>query len=395
MEIVPFKVQTNPKYLVIEFFDNGFSSQVGPALSAMSAADVPDLAVLAVTDKLNLPAEVIEITAMREETLEVLGTINTGNPLLMADLLARALLSYPRAQHIAIGFAGHGTGVFDDFDAHPNPLVRLFRSLVPARIPPAQPPHEGLQFFSLMHERNGTGLLTNQELQDLFRYAFELAGRSEPVDLIFFDTCLNGMIEVVTQVEQFADCIAGSNDETPGPGWNYGEWLARMKSEPPANGIEWGRLAVKAMDNSQTGQGQGPMTLSAVRPRSTVTQCFAELVRRADLAGRDGFSYLSRIRDRTRSFGARMVDSWDLGDFAARLAADRDIEEIALAADALNSAVRYAVIGSIPIEPDASGLAFWFPALSRSFKRDAGTYSGLTFDRETGWSSYLYKYLGP
>ena len=38
-------------------------------------------------------------------------------------------------------------------------------------------------------------------------------------NLIFSDTCLNGMIEVTEQLKDYATCIVGSEDLEPGDGW--------------------------------------------------------------------------------------------------------------------------------------------------------------------------------
>jgi hypothetical protein len=394
MDLQPFPVRAkNPHFVIIEFFDNNFSEEADRALDAMAGAAGTDLAVLAVTDQLTTPAQVTEVTAGSRTTLEALGRIDTGDPLLLAKLLTRALISYPNAGHVAIGFAGHGSGVFDDHDAHPNPLVRLLRLLHSAPAPRALPAHESLAFYSLLLDRSG-GVLTNKELRAMLRYGFEDAGRTgKPVDLIFFDTCLNGMIEVVTEIAEFADCIVGSNGLQPGAGWNYAEWLNRMRSSTPGNGIAWGRQAVEAMEAGYAGQAPGPVTLSAVRPGYRVMQCFADLVREADRSGQAGFSLLDRARLQSHAYGDRLVDSRDLGGFAARLAEQREVEQIATAAVALRLAVDEAVMDSVPRDPEFSGLAFWFPERRSAFERDVDSYSQLTFDEETRWSSYLYQYL--
>jgi hypothetical protein len=52
------------------------------------------------------------------------------------------------------------------------------------------------------------------------------------VDLIFSDTCLNGMIEVLEQFKEFAEVVVGSEDLEPGGGWEYHEWFGLMSDSP-------------------------------------------------------------------------------------------------------------------------------------------------------------------
>jgi len=385
-----FPVRADPEFLIIEFFDNSLGAQTAPDLAAMASAADDRIAVLAVTDNFGNSARAIEITANALTHLEDLGTLDTGEPNRLGELLSRALISYPNAPHVAIGFAGHGSGIFDEVDSEPS--ARLFHLPRPPLLSNAHPVFQSL-FFSLQMDRSG-GVLTTKKLGRMLRKGLAGAGREgRPVDLIFFDTCLNGMIEVVTEIEEFADCIVGSPDLQPLTGWDYQQWFSRMTSSPPASASAWGDRAVEAMAATYAGSAERPITLSAVHARSNVTQCFAELVHRAQGAGPAGFRYLDAARGRTQDYGAQLVDSLDLGDFAVHLATNREIEEIAVAADALIVAIRGAVSKLVALDlARAHGLAFWFPALRRSFERDVRSYRGLAFDEQTGWSSYLDTY---
>jgi hypothetical protein len=400
MTLQPFPVHhRDPEFVIIEFFgnDNSLTWELDPDLDAIALAAGADLAVLAVTDWADRTAQVVEITTNTKTILEDLGEIDTGDVALLTTLLARALLSYPRARHIAIGFSGHGSGVFSDID--PKPYWRLFPGLRP-RLPPI--PRALANRDSLLHayavlpDWTG-GLLTNSELREMLRDGFADAGRgaNQPVDLIFFDTCLNGMIEVVTEFEDFADCIVGSTDLLPGAGWDYREWLSRMNAAPPADGVAWGRQAVEAIEAVYDGQVEEyPVTLSAVRPRSSVTQRFADLVGAADRLGLNGFTCLDQARSQTQLFGDRYVDSYDLLDFARHLAKCK-IGAIAGAANALILAIEGAVAASIALGDEVArghGLAFWFPGTRRSFLRDVDSYSRLQFDAVARWSRHLERY---
>ena len=63
----------------------------------------------------------------------------------------------------------------------------------------------------MLHDDTNGGVLTNYEAHGVLKAAFSRAGmEGKKVDLIFSDTCLNGMIEVLEQFKEFAEVVVGS-----------------------------------------------------------------------------------------------------------------------------------------------------------------------------------------
>ncbi|HEX8261997.1 MAG TPA: clostripain-related cysteine peptidase [Allosphingosinicella sp.] len=402
--VSPFAVHhPQAAHVVIELFggDNNLTDYVEEDMAEMAAGIGEDVAVLAVADVFNGPARVVEITARHGvSVVEELGEIDTGDPEVLSELLGRALASFSETSRIAIGFWDHGSGVFDErgllrrvLPRARLPRWRLSRSFPARRLffSTAELLHD-VELRAMLHDDQSGGLLTNREAGNMLRDSFAAAGRKRPVDLIFSDTCLNGMIEVASEFEEFAQCIVGSEELEPGDGWDYHEWFSRMAASPPADGQAWGRQAVEAMEAGYAGRPeQHPVTLSAVRSRSGVADAFADLIRVASPLGRPGFRYLDWARSQSQIF-ASGYDSYDMLDFAEKLAADGEIAEIAAAAEGLAGAIREAVVHSIALGAAvarAKGLAFWFPASRGSFDKDVETYADLRFDGLTGWSTYL------
>ena len=89
------------------------------------------------------------------------------------------------------------------------------------------------------------------------------------------------------------------------------------------------------------------------------------------------------------------MDTYDIRDFAVRVAAEADgaLEEAAARlVDAFDDAhVRSTALGDDV--RDARGSAFWFPANKREFSATAGTYRRLEFDKSAGWAAYLASHL--
>jgi hypothetical protein len=247
---------------------------------------------------------------------------------------------------------------------------------------------------AMLHDDTTGGMLTNFEASRTVKAAFSWAGFDGRFDLIFSDTCLNGMIEVLDQFRPFAEVIVGSEDLEPGDGWDYERLFRMMSDQPPATAEAWGKIAVDAFEAGYRNRpNQHPCTLGAFRSNNAITERFKDLVTTAKPLGRDGYRTLSFMRALSQGFARR--DTYDIRDFATRVG----VEDASLkgAADALGAAVADACIGSAALGDDvrdAHGLAFWFPSDKWSYQSTTGTYQRLEFDKAAGWTKYLGTFLG-
>lgn len=241
----------------------------------------------------------------------------------------------------------------------------------------------------MLHDDTNGGVLTTVEAGRLLRNALAEVN-VDKVDLIFSDTCLNGMVEVLEELGSYADCVVASSEAEPGYGWDYSRWFGLMAHSPPANAADWGRSAVLAFDDGYRDREQDwPVTLGAFRCRNSVTAAFAGLVNAARPHGAAGFFELDGARRLSQAFANR--DAYDLIDFSVLLA-QSGIAEIASAAERLKRACEDARVHAIargPTVDRSNGIAFWFPASRHSLLKDAETYKRLEFARRTGWPTYL------
>ena len=247
----------------------------------------------------------------------------------------------------------------------------------------------------MLHDDTTGGVLTNLKAEGVLRAAFARAGMAGKVDLIFSDTCLNGMVEVAEQLKDYATCIVGSEELEPGDGWEYHEWLSRMSDDPPADADAVGAPGGRGV-RRRLRRADRPVPLHArgVQERqSDHGRPSRRLVTALDARGEEGFTWVQTARSRSQSFTSDK-DISDLKDFALRLA------KAATAAAAVEdrrrgagvAAVDEAAVHSVALGPTvsrATGLAFWCPATAGSLRTDIGTYADLAFDRRTGWSRYL------
>ena len=409
-ELTPFAVQDrNATHVIIEIFggDNNLNDFVTEDLQEMASGNRGPFTVLALADYAGRGGVVIELSPRAgNRVIEDVGEINTGDPETLANFLARALLTYGPSVRKAIGFWDHGSGVFDEQDPSELILERRLNSL--PRYRRAHSPRARKLFLrsarlmasprvrAMLHDDTNAGVLTNLEAEGMLRAAYERAGFRDKVDLIFSDTCLNGMIEVTEQLKSFAACIVGSEELEPGDGWEYHEWLGRMSDDPPMSPEQWATQAVDAFGAGYTDRpDQHPCTLAAFRTDNRIATTFAAVVETLGQEGPAGFGWVLQARATAQSFTSDK-DSCDLKDFVTRLGAAAGPGGVRDAAEAVAAAVDEAAVRSVALGPTvrrATGLAFWCPATGSAFEADAETYARLAFDQRTGWSSYLREHF--
>ncbi len=403
----PFNLEVKDKdatHVVIELFggDNNLSDYVVRDLEEMERGRGDLITVIALVDRAATgDSNVVEIPRGGEvTTIKAAGEIDTGNPFILSDFVASALASYPKAQHWVLGFWDHGTGVFKDQDTAGGPKgfsggyggtknpkgaanCLFFRD--PASLPKRQQ--------AMLHDDTDGGVLSNKEASFLMERALRVAGMpGKKFNMIFSDTCLNGMVEVLTQFAPYADVITGSEELEPGDGWNYEAWFKKLVQQPPGKGADWGKAAVDAYgEHYKTLVREHPVTLGAFRTDIDFTQPFKRLIEALKPLGSAGFDYINAARLISQSFAKR--DTYDLRDFAqhvANMAGDKS--DVVSACKALIDgfdAARIGYVGWGKRVQQAHGLAIWIPSNKVAFEDVAPTYKELEFGKKTGWTDYL------
>ncbi|MBZ4420195.1 clostripain-related cysteine peptidase [Myxococcus sp. RHSTA-1-4] len=406
-KVAPFPIRdTSVTHVVIEIFggDNNLTGYVREDLQEMMAGNRGNFALLALVDTAREGGQVLELSPRTgERVIESLGEIDTGDPEVLAQFLARALVSYPNAKK-AIGFWDHGSGVFDEHDPNETFVKRLLDApprwrrgrSVPARrlFIPRSALLANSNLRAMLHDDTNGGVLTNREAYHVLKAAFSRAGVNSKVELIFSDTCLNGMVEVLEQFREFAHVIVASEDLEPGDGWDYTEWFQRMSEQPPTDGLTWGRQAVQAFGAGYAHRpDQHPCTLAAFKADNRIVDGFRELIRAVDANPREGFHWMRNATASAQSFARH--DTFDIRDFALHLQKTVSAAAVKTACTSLIAAIDEARVESVALGNavrDSHGLAFWFPTTRHSFESVASTYTGLRFDETVRWVDYLRKH---
>ena len=406
----PFPVRDRDvSHVIIEIFggDNNLSPYVLEDLQEMAAGNTGSFATLALADYEDAPAQVIELSPKTgHRVIGSLGEVDTGDPETLADFISRALASYPATAHKALGFWDHGSGVFDENDPHEVLLDRGLRSVSRRSRSRSRPArrlfvsHAKLaaqpRLRAMLHDDTNGGVLTNYEAHGVLKAAFHRCQQPGRLDIIFSDTCLNGMIEVLEQFQEFAEVVVGSEELEPGDGWDYKQLFKRMSAQPPQGGVEWGRQMVEAFDGGYRHRpDQHPCTLGAFRSANGLAAAFSKLIQALSLAGKKGFAWVQEARAYTQAFARR--DTYDVKDFATRLREIADSAEAKAACAGIVTAFDAGRVDSTALGdtvPNAHGLAFWLPSNRYAFRELSGTYRKLAFDQATAWTAYLGKQFG-
>lgn len=167
------------------------------------------------------------------------------------------------------------------------------------------------------------------ELQAALRNALAQTGQP-PLDLLAFDACLMGQLEVFQAVHPFARYAVGSAELTPGEGWQYQALLAELYAAPEQEGAA---LAQRLVANFRAAYADDDfVTMTAVDLSRLPDLTFAsetlaaalmadpDFVAAAVSEGRSGATQFARAYAPETSAGSGAYATTDLGQFAAILA---------------------------------------------------------------------------
>lgn len=313
------------------------------------------------------------------------GDLNTGKVSTLVDFVRWAAACYPSRRY-ALVLWGHGSG-HDDEDVY-----RLVRGQISPRLA-AEISRQKLGFFHRTRrnllERGATrgygyddrahDFLDTHELQDAVRSVAEVLGK--PLDLLGFDACLMGMIEISYQIRGCARVFVASERSEPGDGWPYDLALADLPRRPSQDGATLARAIVRACATRYRGE----TTLSAVDVDAAARVVPPVRALAAALTDLDTFTFARRSA--VDCSPSSMDGFRDMGSFldALQKGAPPAVREAATEARALLGKSVLAAVGG------GTGLTVYAPA---NYLPDlaGGTdalYEQLDFSSDAGWSELL------
>ncbi len=208
------------------------------------------------------------------------------------------------------------------------------------------------------------------------------------VNVYASDACLMQTAEVVYELKDSAEFVVGSQEATPGSGWNYEVFLNALEANPYGDAFAAAQAALKGFSEFYGAQRQS-VTMSVVRPRLA-----GELAGKMDAFARAVAASPADLKlYHEKKWGLRSFDDEDARDLyqlmklyyddsptpAVKTAAKDVIKFLAEKFVARNDAVGYK-------SKDANGLSVYFPIFDMNYRPK---YEYLSFARDTYWDEML------
>lgn len=296
------------------------------------------------------------------EPLLTLGEQNMGDPAVLADFIRWGVQNYP-ANHYALVLWNHGAG------------------------------WQGVSFDNDTAEFGGVDNLSLADLAGALAQA-----NVGPLDIIGFDACLMGQLDVLNGLRPYAHIAVASEELTPGLGWNYESLLRSLYARPQMDGRELATQMVNGFISHYTSvANEDFVTMSAVDLAQLPALAYNVEQLAAALAQEPAFvaSAIGDARSGAESF-ARVypdeVDEYaavDLHHFAHILAQRSPDEAVRVAAEGVMTAVTEAIIahGHGPGFKNSQGVAVYFPRRAEFYNPAYGAVTQLP-----NWNAFLQSY---
>ena len=326
-----------------------------------------------------------DLESIQSPVVESVGEVDTGDPRTLIDFVTWAVQNYP-AKKYALILSDHGggwTGGFSDMSASAYSELSIPEIVA-----------------SLEQIRQNTGV--------------------DKFELIGFDACLMGQIEVFGSLYPFSNYMVASEEVEPGYGWSYAAWLAQLARNPAMDGAGLSESIISTyvvnetllsggrVSSDEIAQEESTTTLSAVRSAG-VPDVIGAMNQFVSAMSELEQGIVAEARTYTRSyfslFGEEVSPSFiDLGNFAEVLATLTDDAAVEQAAIQLRSAISSAVVAEKHglNMAGSNGIAFHFPDSDlyyyTEFNADFPPYyaeSSTKFLEQSVWDEFLaYHYTG-
>jgi len=281
---------------------------------------------------------------------------NSGDPDVLSDFLRWGKENYP-ARHYALILWNHGSGW--------------------------KPKSPSASLRAICFDDLSNDALDTDELRE----ALESAGVK--LDFLGLDACLMQMVEVATEVKDWAQIVCGSQEDEPWYGWPYDGLLAPLSQNPSMDAIQLGRAAVASYIDYYQGAGSA-VTLSAIS-----TSPLREFVQAVDALGAKLASlYPSPAIDSLLNTAQTFADDSYKDIFHFAQLVSQELPPAKAEADAVSSFKNQLVLANGQIyRANAQGLSIYLP--TTAFSNYEQSYSALLFGQlAPNWLAFLRKLNG-
>jgi len=289
--------------------------------------------------------------------IQDIGEVNMGDPNTLVDFAKWAIQNYPANKYFLVLW-DHGDGWYKSEGDSP-----LFKGV-------------SVDMSSSNAEIN----VYNGELASALSSIKSYLGRN--IDIVGFDACLMGMLEVMDVCRNYANYFVGSEETEAADGWYYTGFLNTMNSNPTISPAD----LAKAVVNAATGLSTlASVDLSKIGTLVSNLNTFAQELINARNAGYG--SAISTARNNATAF--YISDHRDLYMFANNIYNNTSLPStLRNAAYNVMTAITNAVMNYKNSSSYSScrGVAIYFPASSSSYNTN---YNYLPIASSTKWDDFL------
>ncbi len=322
--------------------------------------------------------------------LDDMGEQNMGDPAVLQAFVEWAVTEYP-AQHYALSIWNHGDGWRKNVE-NMDKIVKLKKA----------GGNENL-VKAVASDNTDGDILYMREVQDALngaRTALDARNNtSVKIDVIGFDACLMGMLEVAYALRNETNYMVGSEETEPGPGWPYNTILTELTNSPTMPASNLAKIIVQKYGDSYSyGVTQAAYDMSKINDLTLKLDLFSAVAT-------SEWPALKTARDNTKDFHSCSYSCWgtDLWDFADQVYTNVTATNIKNAADAIKTSIDNFVIAEFHNTDMAGshGVAVYFPPDKSSYTNDpqhtgyeeTNTFMPVDFVNQHQYDNWLQKYL--
>lgn len=289
--------------------------------------------------------------------IQDIGEVNMGDPNTLVSFAQWAIQNYPANKYFLVLW-DHGDGWYKSADDSP-----IFKGVSVD-----------------MSSSNAQINVYNGELGSALSSIKSYLGRN--IDIVGFDACLMGMIEVMDVVRNYANYFVGSEETEAADGWYYTGFLSTMNSNPT---IAPADLA-KAVVNAATGLSTlASVNLANVGTLVSYLNTFAQELINARNAGYG--SAISTARSNSKAF--YISDHIDLYMFANNIYNNTSLPStLRNAAYNVMTGITNAVMNykNSSTYSSCRGVAIYYPSSTSSYNTN---YDYLPIASSTKWDDFI------
>ncbi len=295
------------------------------------------------------------MTPHAANALDDIGEANMGDPATLTSFIDWATTQYP-ANNYALIMWDHGDGWRNDkIEAFTKALKMAKSGKNTEEIRNSLKEEEQLMFKVICSDDTNSDHLYMSEVKSALNNA------TVDVDLLGFDACLMGMIEVAHHIKDTGAAVMVASEETePGDGWPYTEILGDLQSNPTWTPAQLGISIVdryyESYNNDNT---QSAIALDQVDALSTEVSNFANVLQ----------------------------TKWNTDEAAVKVAAQKVMDKVDLAVIHEQHGTSWSGV---------RGLAIYFPSTEAKFDPNYNSTNS-DFPADTLWEEYLsdfYDFMG-